>query len=74
MSKKIKKTIVGDIHPDVLAYTAGADIQLDLQLVEADCLGTAAHVTMLSEMPIKPTVLTARQAKSRSDRAVENSV
>ena len=48
MSKK--KTIVGQIADDALAFTAGEDIGLDLRLAEADCLGTAAHVTMLSRM------------------------
>ena len=45
-----KETLVGKISEDALSYTAGTDIQLDLKLVEADCLGTAAHVTMLSRM------------------------
>ena len=56
MKKKnaVKATTVGAIHDDVLAYTAGKDVVLDLALVEADCLGSAAHVTMLSRMPVKP--------------------
>lgn len=62
MSKKLEKTLVGEIHPEVLAYTAGDDIHLDARLVEADCLGTAAHVTMLSQMPVKPLVLKASEA------------
>ncbi len=45
-----KKTIVGKIADEALAFTAGEDIALDLALVEADCLGTAAHVTMLSKI------------------------
>ena len=30
-----EKTIVGAIHPDVLAYTAGKDVELDRALIEA---------------------------------------
>lgn len=52
-----KKTMVGRIHPDVLAYTAGKDAQLDLALIEVDCIGTAAHVTMLSQLPSTSSVL-----------------
>lgn len=55
-----RKTTVGVIGTDVLAFTAGKDVQLDLALVEADCLGTAAHVIMLSRMPVRPPVITPR--------------
>ena len=48
---KTEKTITGDVDPDVLDYTVGDDPVLDMDLVRWDCLGTAAHVTMLSEMP-----------------------
>ena len=51
------KTTVGEIDSEVLDFTAGQDVQLDLALVKADCLGTAAHVTMLSRMPVKPPVI-----------------
>jgi argininosuccinate lyase len=64
MKEKLEKTIVGDVHPAVLAYTAGDDIHLDARLVEADCLGTAAHVTMLSRMPVKPSILKVSEAKA----------
>ena len=59
MKKKAdgQKTIVGKIHPDVLAFTVGKDPVLDLELAVWDCLGTAAHVTMLSKMRVKPAVL-----------------
>ncbi len=57
-----KKTIVGAIDPLVLAYTAGRDVELDRHLVEADCLGNAAHVTMLSRMPIKPALVSRAEA------------
>ena len=42
----VKKTIVGSVDPAVLSFTAGEDTVLDLQLAEADCIGSAAHVTM----------------------------
>jgi argininosuccinate lyase len=51
-------TTVGAIASDALAYTAGRDIELDLELVVADCLGTAAHVRMLAGMPLEPPILT----------------
>ncbi len=53
---KTQKTTVGTIEKDVLAFTAGRDVELDVNLIKADCIGTAAHVTMLSEMT--PPVLT----------------
>ncbi len=39
---------------DVLEYTAGRDAELDACLVDADCIGSAAHVTMLARMPGRP--------------------
>ncbi len=64
MSKaNAKKTTVGVIHEEVLAFTAGKDVVLDQALVAADCLGSAAHVTMLSRMPVKPALFTAAQVK-----------
>ena len=54
-----RKTLVGAIHPDVLAFTVGRDPELDLHLLDWDCLGSAAHVTMLSRMRIQPTLFTA---------------
>ncbi len=59
---KIEKTITGDVDPDVLDYTVGDDPVLDMDLVRWDCLGTAAHVTMLSEMPVTPPVVTQEEA------------
>ena len=52
-----KKTTVGNIDQQVLAYTAGRDIQLDQALIRIDCIGTAAHVTMLSEMALEKPIL-----------------
>jgi len=58
-----RKTTVGEVDARVLAYTAGKDRVLDQALIEADCLGTAAHVTMLSRVPVKPRLLTPADAK-----------
>jgi argininosuccinate lyase len=64
---KTKKTITDNrIDPDILKYTVGDDPVLDLALAEWDCMGTAAHVTMLSEMKLKrPVVTKAEAAKVR---------
>ena len=50
------KTVVGNIDPDVLAFTTGDDPTLDLALVEWDCVGSAAHVSMLSRMKFEPRI------------------
>jgi len=60
-AKRKQKTIVGDIHPDVLAYTVGKDPLLDLVLVEADCIGSAAHATMLASIPVRPKILRVKE-------------
>lgn len=57
------RTTVGDIDPLALAYTAGRDVELDGALIEVDCLGTAAHVTMLSRMPVRPSIMTKPDAR-----------
>ena len=49
-------TTVGTIDEEVLSFTAGRDVELDVNLIQSDCIGTAAHVTMLSRM--KPAVVT----------------
>lgn len=54
-------TTVGSIDAEVLAFTVGKDLEHDLLLAEVDCIGTAAHVTMLSRMPLKPPVFTERE-------------
>ena len=61
MNVKSRSTIVGEIDARVLAFTAGKDTQLDLCLVDVDCIGTAAHVTMLSRVPVRPPLFTPRQ-------------
>lgn len=56
--KQTARTIVGAIDPDVLQFTVGKDPVLDLELVEWDCIGTAAHVTTLTAMDVRPAVMT----------------
>lgn len=58
-----RKTTVGEVAAEVLAYTAGKDRLLDIALVEADCLGTAAHAAMLARVPAKPPLLTAADVR-----------
>ena len=58
---KNARTVVGAIDPDVLAFTVGQDPVLDLRLAEWDCYGTAAHVTMLSRMKVKPRLFTKEE-------------
>jgi argininosuccinate lyase len=57
-----KSTTVGTIDEDILRFTAGEDLVLDRRLVEADCLGSAAHARMLAEMPLRPPILTRAEA------------
>ncbi len=67
---KTKKTITDStVDPDVLKYTVGDDPVLDLALAVWDCMGTAAHVTMLSEMKglKRPVVTKAEAAKVRKE-------
>ena len=49
-----RHTLLGRVDSRALAFTAGSDIELDLLLAEADCIGTAAHVTMLSKIDGSP--------------------
>lgn len=61
---KTKKTITDNtVDPDILTYTVGDDPILDLNLAVWDCMGTAAHVTMLSEMKLEIPVVTKAEAK-----------
>jgi len=55
------KTTVGTIREDVLAFTAGRDVQLDRALIEFDCIGSAAHVTMLARMPLMPPLFSSAE-------------
>lgn len=56
-----QNTTVGTIDNEVLAFTAGRDVELDHALITVDCIGTAAHVTMLSEMPVDPKLITSEE-------------
>ena len=60
----MKKTITDrTVDQDILDYTVGDDPELDLALAKWDCFGTAAHVTMLSEMKgLKRPVVTRAEA------------
>jgi argininosuccinate lyase len=62
-AKQQKKTTVGVIDADVLAFTAGRDCFLDRVLIYADCIGSAAHVTMLSRMPLKPRLFSETERR-----------
>ena len=66
----MKKTITDNtIDADILNYTVGEDPVLDLALAKWDCMGTAAHVTMLSEMKglKRPIVTKSEAAKVRKE-------
>ena len=54
-------TTVGAIDPDVLSFTVGKDPVLDLDLVEWDCLGSAAHATMLAKMKFTPRIFSVEE-------------
>lgn len=54
-------TVVGAIDPDVLSFTVGKDPVLDLDLAEWDCIGSAAHATMLSKMKFQPRIFTPEE-------------
>ena len=58
-----QQTLIGRIHPDVLAFTVGQDPVLDLELAEWDCLGTAAHVTTLARLHVRPPLLRPDEAR-----------
>lgn len=60
---RTRKTTVGVIGEETLAYTAGKDVTLDLALIAVDCLGSAAHVTMLSRMPVKPRLFSPAEVR-----------
>ena len=63
---KTRKTTVGRIEQEVLSFTVGKDPQLDQALIEYDCIGSAAHVTMLSRMRGKARLF----SKAERDRVV----
>jgi len=61
--QKKKRTTVGSIDAEVLTFTAGRDAVLDMALAEADCIGSAAHVTMLSRLNVKPRLFSADESR-----------
>lgn len=63
MNTRAQKTTVGTINDDVLAFTAGRDVELDHALIEADCTGTAAHVQMLAGLPVTPPLITPQECE-----------
>lgn len=54
-------TVVGSIDADVLSFTVGKDPVLDLDLAEWDCIGSAAHATMLSKMKFEPRIFSKEE-------------
>jgi argininosuccinate lyase len=60
---KTRRTLVGNIVAAALEYTAGRDVKLDACLVDADCIGSAAHVTMLARMPGRPKLFSPADRK-----------
>jgi argininosuccinate lyase len=62
--KTTRKTTVGAIDSMVLDFTAGDDLRLDQALITVDCIGSAAHVTMLSKMPVRPRLISDRDCKA----------
>jgi argininosuccinate lyase len=59
MTEQSQKTTVGQIDDEVLRFTAGEDVQLDRALIAADCIGSAAHASMLAAMPVSPPLFSA---------------
>ncbi len=48
MTAQTRETLIGKVDSQVLAFTIGKDPVLDLALAEVDCIGSAAHATMLA--------------------------
>ncbi|MBI2441390.1 MAG: argininosuccinate lyase [Lentisphaerae bacterium] len=62
-TRRLQSTTVGTIRTDVLAYTAQRDIECDAHLAVAECIGSAAHVTMLARLPLKPPLFSPAERK-----------
>ena len=62
-SKRKPETMVGHVDPAALLFTVGKDTVLDVVLAEADCIGSAAHVTMLSRAPVRPRLFTLQEKR-----------
>ena len=56
-----QKTMVGKINSDVLSFTIGKDPELDAVLIDSDCIGTAAHVTMLQRLSLSPKLFSSQE-------------
>lgn len=54
---------MGPINAETLVFTAGRDPVLDRCLIIADCIGSAAHATMLAGLPVKPKIITPAEKK-----------
>ncbi len=52
MTAQTRKTLVGKVDSQVLAFTIGKDPVLDGALAEVDCIGSAAHATMLAGLDV----------------------
>jgi cytochrome P450 len=73
MTTEARKTLVGKVDSQVLAFTIGKDPVLDLALAEVDCIGSAAHVTMLAGLDTVTSALgcnTAYLAANPTQRQV----
>lgn len=68
--RQTERTIIGAIDPDVLRFTVGKDPVLDLELIEWDCIGTAAHVTTLAALKVRPAVMTPQDRNAVIDGLV----
>ncbi len=66
----VKKTMVGSVHPAVLAFTAGKDTALDRALVEVDCIGSAAHVATLAALDWTPPLFSVAECRAVRDALV----
>ena len=67
---KKSSTTVGTVDQDVLAFTAGEDRRLDVRLIEVDCIGSAAHAMMLSEMDLEPPLLSRKDCQQLIDELI----
>jgi len=61
--KRRRRTLVGNVSPEVLEYTAAEDLRCDQELLEYDCIGTAAHVRSLARIRLPRPVLTPAEEK-----------
>lgn len=58
-----RSTLVGAVADSALRFTTASDLQCDLELVEYDCIGTAAHVLALARLKLLHPVLTETEAR-----------